>query len=126
MTAFASAIKNITIYPPDHPRVVERASAFVAEHATLEGTANELIFRKHELELDGVAIATDHLAVYWLRQRCRETGIGAIRIERNCQPHDVIAFASALIECRSGSGVSLAETWRDESACVRPVALAIE
>lgn len=126
MTAFASAAKNITIYPPNHPRVIERASAFVKEHEVLTSATTELIVGKHSFELDGVAITTDHLAVDWLRRRCRETGIGAIRIERNCRAHDVIAFASALIDYRPSQGVSLADSWCDKTAPVRPLALVIE
>ncbi len=126
VTAFASAIKNITIYPANHPRVIERATAFVAENKALTGPVNELIIHQDELALDGVSITTDHLAVDWLRRRCRETGIGSIRIERGCAPDDVIAFASALINCRPGSGRSLPDAWRDESASIRPVALVIE
>lgn len=126
VTAFASAIKNITIYPADHPRVFERASAFIAEHEALGCAAKQLIVGKDDVQLDGVSITTDHLAVDWLRRRCRETGTGAIFIEPNCCAHDVITFASALIACPPGSGISLADSWRDETACIRPLALVIE
>lgn len=125
VTAFASAVKNITIYPPSHPRVVERASDFSAKFSELTLSQVELVVGKEEFWLDDGAIPAEHMAVAWLLRRCRETGIGAIRIEARCHADDVITFATALINCRARSGTSLTDSWHDVTARVRPIALVI-
>lgn len=126
MTAFASALKNITVYPPEHPRVVERATAFATAYVETVDRPQQLEVHKDGFAFDGERIDTDHLALAWLHARCRETGTGAIHLEPRCGPGDVIRFATAMIECRPGSGTSLAEHFPDASAAVRPVALVVE
>lgn len=128
VTAFASAVKNLTIYPSDHPRVVARAEEFVAQHAALH-TGNleptELAVQKHRLLFGSDEITTDHLAVQWLTDRCRDTGTSAIHMDKNCGAEDVVQFATALIGCPPGSGRRLSDVWTDDTARIRPVALVV-
>ena len=125
MTAFASAVKNLTIYPATHPRVLARAQEFTTLFEQQDCHVCELILSGKELLLDGKQLPSDHLALKWLSQRARETGLRGIRIERQCRADDVVLFAQALVACRASATVGLADTWDHPDAHVKPLALVV-
>ena len=125
MTAFASAVKNLTIYPASHPRVLARAQEFTTLFEQQNCEACEMILGGRELLVDGKPLPSDHLALKWLSQRARETGLRGIRIERHCRADDVVLFAQALVACRASATVGLADTWDHPEAHVKPLALVV-
>ena len=125
VASFASAVKNLTVYPKDHPRVVARADEFAQQFGACVADSQEITVVADGLRLAENEVAPDNLAVQWLAQRCREAGVRAIAIDPGCIPEDVIRFAEALVACRPGSGQSLPQTWHDESARVRPIELVV-
>ncbi|MFK7740202.1 MAG: hypothetical protein AB8H80_07750 [Planctomycetota bacterium] len=123
--SFASAVKNLTIYPATHPRVAACVAAFVDSYRRVVRRSCELAFVRDTMLVNKQAVETDHLAVHWLIQRARDTGLRGVAISERCHPDDVVAFAQALISCRPGSKTSLADQWEDDLASVRPLAMLI-
>ena len=125
-TAFAAAVKNLTIYPATHPRVLARASEFADKFKASASGACELVFANGQLLLEGEELPIDNLAVAWLAQRGRDVGLHGVLLEPNCTADDVTMFAAALICCRPGSGQNLLDSWQHDTARVRPIELLVE
>ena len=46
-------------------------------------------------------------------------------LEPTCRPADVVAFGQALLDCRPGTRVGLADRWSRADASVRPIGLQV-
>lgn len=125
VTTFALAVKNLTIYPADHPRVVALAERFAEQFAAASTTNVELACHADEVRLHGQTVASDNPAVAWLARRCRDLGVGAIAIDHGCTAGDVVQFAVELVRCRPGSGLSMPAQWPHGLSPVRPIELVV-
>lgn len=123
---FASAVKNLTIYPPSHPRVAARAGEFVQRFAEHGRGRCEVIVIGDALAVDGAPVPGGDPSLPWLASRCRLAGLRGVAIEPGCTTDDVVAFATALIACRPGTTRSLCATWDREGARVAPLELVVE
>ena len=123
---FASAVKNLTIYPATHPRVRARADEFTQAFAASRQDRVELIVIGDALAIDGEAIPSNDPSLAWLASRCRLAGMRGVGLARGCTAEEVVTFATALIACRPGSGQNLCDSWRHPDAKVAPLALIVE
>lgn len=126
VAVFASAVKNLTIYPPSHPRVAARAGEFVQRFDEHARGRCEVVVIGEALAIDGTPVASSEPALPWLATRCRLAGVRGIALEPGCTADDVVAFATALIDCRPGSGKSLCSAWDKQGARVEPLELVVE
>lgn len=122
---FASALKALTIYPADHPRVGDGVARFVEARPGLGAGRVELTFVREAVNVGGYALSIAHAALDWLTQRARTAGLHGVLLEPTCRPADVVAFGQALLDCRPGTRVGLADRWSRADASVRPIGLQV-
>lgn len=121
-----SALKNLTIYPPNHPRVQASAATFIERLRALDLATFELSFHEGALSCNGEPIENEHHYLRWLEQRFRETGLRGVRILPDAQADDVVTFATALRDCRKGTGQALIDTWDTGIEHLQPIPLVLD
>lgn len=125
VTAFASAIKNLTIYPAQHPRVAAPVDELLARQRHDWPNGCEMTLLHDTIRVARHLVDSSHLALPWLLQRAREAGIAGVVVEPGCTGEHVLAFARALIAARAGSGQEASTSWPPADAPVRPIMLVV-
>lgn len=120
IAAFVAVARNLTIYPPAHPRVSAAAGEFVEQLAQHNASATSLTLavRGDELLVDGKAASCDARSRSYLTKRLRECGLRSAEFKTGCAADDVVAFASALNKFRARVGLTFFAEWKENASIV--------
>lgn len=113
VTTLVTALKNIAIYPPSHPRVTSAAAEFVAllGQRCADRRSCVVVARGSGLVVDEDCLDPDGSGIDWLLQRCREAGLRGAEFQATCTIEDVLAFAVAFNQARPRSGATFFSHW---------------
>lgn len=116
----AATLRNVGIYPADHPRVVVPATELLARlHQKAEGLTTMVYSAGEQIVFDRVPIPTSDSRAAWLLQRFREAAMRGVEFAHDCTAEDVIGFAQALHTTQSRRGTPLAMLWPRDHARLR-------
>lgn len=120
-TALALALRNVAIYPPEHPRVTAAAADFVGRLATglEERRATTIGQRGDELWVDSLRLPAEDGQATWLLNRLRDAGLRGFTFEPTCTPQDIVEFALTLNQARTRTGVAFRTLWPDAHPRIR-------
>jgi hypothetical protein len=125
VTAFAAALRNIAVYPADHPRVVSAATSCLAQFTGLSGGQRTVVvaLRGDFLVVDGRKVPAGEGLAAWLVHRLRTAGLRGVAVEPTCTTVDLIAFAAALNRARAPQDAAGAAAWPADHPRLRPLDL---
>jgi hypothetical protein len=118
LTAFATALKQSTIYPAGHPRVRQGIGDFLAPFAQRERPYT-LLLRGSIFHAEGCAIRADHASTRWLAERVRELGLRGLELTPACTVDDVLELAAVFRDARRNR----AATWPADHPRLRALPL---
>lgn len=128
VTALATALKNISIYPPDHPRVEGAAKDFVGPlaQAGSRHVWHVLSMRGERFRLGRQTVPTTSVPVSWLVRRFRDAGLRGVEFADDCSVADVLRFADVLNRSRARTGATFESQWQQGEARIRPLYLVFD
>ena len=120
IAAFVAVARNLTIYPPAHPRVSAAAGEFVAQlvQHNVSATSLTLAMRGDDLLVDGKPAGCDARSASYLKKRLRECGLRSAEFKAGCAADDVVALASALNKFRARVGLTFFAEWKENASIV--------
>lgn len=120
----AAALKNIAIYPADHPRVATAATEFLTG---LQGRADgrrTLVYTTGEqLVFDRVPTPPTDGKGNWLMRRFRDAGLRGLEFAPDCTATDLVAFAQALQRVQPRHGNRICGAWPPDHPRLRALDL---
>lgn len=120
----ASALKNIAIYPAEHPRVLSAANDFIERlrrHA--DGRRTLLYTNGEQLLFDRTPTPTQDGKGGWILRRLRETALRGIEFAPDCSAADLVGFSQALQKVQPRLGTKFADVWPGEHPRLRALDL---
>lgn len=125
VTAFATALRNIAVYPADHPRVVQAADGCLAQFLALGGGQRPVAvaMRGNFLVVDGRKVPAGEGLAAWLVHRLRTAGLRGVAVEPTCTTVDLVAFAAALNRARARPDATGDAAWPADHPRLRPLDL---
>jgi hypothetical protein len=99
LVAFATALKQSTIYPVGHPRARQGIAEFVQQLAN-RARGYDLVLRDGAFHGDGEVMPAREVATRWLADRLRALGLRGLQLEAACTVDDVLEFAAQLRDTR--------------------------
>ncbi len=120
-TALALALRNVAIYPPEHPRVTAAATDFVSRLAAgLEERRPMTIGQRgEELWVDNLRLPAEDGQATWLLNRLRDAGLRGFTFEPTCTTEDIVEFALTLNQARTRTGQAFRSLWPDAHPRIR-------
>lgn len=116
----AATLRNVGIYPADHPRVVVPATELLGKlRLKAEGLTTMVYTAGDQLVFERVPIPPTDTRAAWLLQRFRESAVRGIEFAHNCTAEDVVGFAQALHSTQTRRGTPLALLWPRDHARLR-------
>jgi hypothetical protein len=116
----AVTLRNVAIYPANHPRVVGAAKELTASlRQKSEGLTTMIYTAGERLVFDRVPIPANDSKAAWLLQRFREAAVRGIEFTHDCSAEDLIGFAQALQTTQTRRGTAIAALWPSNHARLR-------
>lgn len=121
--ALAAFLKSDSIYPSDHPRVLESADSLLQLLDARVGPLTWLTLRvgNDAFQLGGDSVPATAPLPAWLRQRLQDAALAGIEIGAGIDRETLTAFAAALRSGRNGPG--FAQVWPADHPRLRPIDL---
>ncbi len=99
VVTLATALKQTTIYPESHPRVVSGIETFLTPLREC-GTTCTMLLRGDTFLVDGTRVSADQGATAWLAERLRENGLRGIEMTPFCTVAEMLQLAEILRRSR--------------------------
>ncbi|MGE3172978.1 MAG: hypothetical protein AB7O97_10170 [Planctomycetota bacterium] len=118
-------LKACGIYPPEHPRVVQSASACAVELERWIDPPNWLAMRVRgdHIVIGRVELESRGPLVHWMIGRLRDAGLAGLEFGPRVDTAAAVEFARTLSACTGRNGRTFSAAWPENHAKIRPLDL---